>query len=98
MEMTTDEILDEIKNIKEIDKSLSDDLSETLRLADMVKFAKERPLPLENDNSLSKLVDFVKGTYKKAIEAVESNNIETSQLYKTEEIKLLEEKKLGDVE
>lgn len=60
-EMTTDEIMDLI-NTPATNKQAKDKLWQTLILADLVKFAKEQPLPLENDGSLNNAVDFVKET------------------------------------
>jgi hypothetical protein len=37
-------------------------LLKTLTLADLVKFAKEQPLPVENDLSLNHCIDFVRET------------------------------------
>ncbi|MEZ5199689.1 MAG: hypothetical protein R2764_25900 [Bacteroidales bacterium] len=60
-EMTTDEIMEVIDrtatNVQAREK-----LRQTLILADLVKFAKEQPLPLENDGSLNNAIDFVKET------------------------------------
>ncbi|MBE9483431.1 MAG: hypothetical protein IMY74_01220, partial [Bacteroidetes bacterium] len=39
-----------------------DNLARTLILADLVKFAKEKPLPLDNDNCMINTIDFVKET------------------------------------
>ena len=61
VEMTTDEIISGM-NDKSLESDVQSKLSETLILADLVKFAKEKPLPLDNDNSLSKSIEFVKRT------------------------------------
>lgn len=61
VEMTTDEILEGLKNT-DVEYESINKLGNTLRLADMVKFAKEKPLPLDNDNAMSNSVDFVKTT------------------------------------
>jgi hypothetical protein len=61
MEQTTDETMRSFRGI-----NLSDDLKfklkQLLSLSDMVKFAKEQPLPMENEKSMSDAIDFVKGT------------------------------------
>ena len=61
MEQTTDETMRSVRGI-----NLSDELKFKLRqllmLSDMVKFAKEQPLPMENEKSMSDAIDFVKGT------------------------------------
>lgn len=61
VEMTTDEILTDLRNVI-LETELQNKLGHTLVLADLVKFAKENPLPLDNDNSLSNSIDFVKST------------------------------------
>ena len=66
-EMTTDEIMEGIKNT-DIARETIDKLGRTLILADLVKFAKEKPLPLENDNSMSYSLDFVYETRPRSVE------------------------------
>ena len=63
LEQTTDEILYGFRNVA-IDEESKMKLKKLLILADLVKFAKEQPLPNENDLSLSNAYDFVKGTMK----------------------------------
>ncbi len=66
MEMTTNEILESFnKKSEKVDDRLKNKLKQTLMLADLVKFAKEKPLPLENDKSLNNSIDFVKETIRK---------------------------------
>jgi hypothetical protein len=60
-EMTTDEIMQAISNTATNDQA-KEKLKQTLILADLVKFAKMQPLPLEHDTSLNHAVDFVKET------------------------------------
>ncbi|MEE4255408.1 MAG: hypothetical protein V2I47_00075 [Bacteroidales bacterium] len=61
VEMTTDEILEGLKNT-DAPKESVDKLARTLVLADLVKFAKENPLPLDNDISMNSSIEFVKTT------------------------------------
>ena len=61
VEMTTEEILEGLKD-SYIDQESINKLARTLVLADLVKFAKEKPLPLENDTSMNNTIDFVKET------------------------------------
>ena len=61
MEMTSGEILSEIKKINETDVA-SDPLKQILILADFVKFAKYHPLPDENESSIAKAYLFVDNT------------------------------------
>lgn len=58
MEMTTDEILDALKTASSTAEAIAK-MAEILQLADLVKFAKEQPLPLQHDNSLKLGIDFV---------------------------------------
>lgn len=60
-EMTTDEILDELKMLN-INSDVTGKLKASLTLADLVKFAKAKPTPLENDVSLNNCIDFVEET------------------------------------
>jgi len=61
VEMTTEEILEGLKNTDAPKKSV-DQLARTLVLADLVKFAKENPQPLDNDISMNSSIEFVKTT------------------------------------
>jgi hypothetical protein len=61
VEMTTEEIMNGLRET-DIGDDLKGKLGSTLLLADLVKFAKEKPLPLDNDNSLNNSVIFVKET------------------------------------
>lgn len=61
MEMTSDEIIKSLRLII-ADVSLKTKLSSLLILSDMVKFAKELPLPNENELSWEHAMDFVKQT------------------------------------
>ena len=61
-EMTSDEILSEMKPLLAEQKELYSQLLSMLRLADLVKFAKHRPLPDENETSLRSAYNIVKET------------------------------------
>jgi hypothetical protein len=61
MEMTSDEILKGLRFII-TEVQLKNKLSSILILSDMVKFAKEQPLPNENELSWENAIDFVKQT------------------------------------
>ncbi len=78
MEQTSDEIIESFSNSKNL---LSDKLfiklSQTLKLADLVKFAKYKPLPDDDSSSLTNAYNFVTETKKeekKAEEKSEPNN------------------------
>jgi hypothetical protein len=61
MEQTTDEILTSFRNVA-IDKESQEKLRQLLLLGDLVKFAKEHPLPTENEMSMDNAFAFVNGT------------------------------------
>ena len=61
LEMTTDEIVEVLEPTPVNDQALAK-LKDTFVLADLVKFAKAQPLPVENDLSLNNAIDFVKET------------------------------------
>jgi len=60
-EMITSEIVQAMRRI-DIEAGLKTKLQQILVLSDLVKFAKEQPLPHENENSLTFSIDFIKGT------------------------------------
>ena len=62
VEMTTDTILDEVKELH-FDDQLYRKLKDTMELADLVKFAKYGATLLESDNAMSDMTDFVNGSY-----------------------------------
>jgi hypothetical protein len=63
MESTTDEILHSFQKANPEDKLLDEILKELLELADLVKFAKEDPLPIDNQTNLNNAYIFVQKTY-----------------------------------
>ena len=63
MESTTEEILDAFKRANLDDNLLNEMLKELLELADLVKFAKEDPLPVDNQTNLNNAYIFVQKTY-----------------------------------
>ena len=63
MESTTDEILHAFRKSNPEDPVLDDMLKEVLELADLVKFAREDPLPVENQGNLNNVYLFVQKTY-----------------------------------
>jgi len=62
MEMTSYEILDNWKQSEKPDTDLSDKLNRLLNLADLVKFAKEKPIASDNEENLDRAYEFVKKT------------------------------------
>lgn len=63
MESTTDEILHAFRKSNPEDNLLDEILKELLELADLVKFAKEDPLPVDNQTNLNNAYIFVQKTY-----------------------------------
>jgi hypothetical protein len=84
IEMTTDEIMSGLKKTA-IEKDLQARLGQTLVLADLVKFAKENPLPLDNDNCLDNSIRFVRETIP--VQKMESEGQEVMDNVQKEEIK-----------
>lgn len=62
MESTTDEILADFSQHSEFNGQLQSLLKGMLTLADFVKFAKQQPLPNENDASMRQALEFVEKT------------------------------------
>ena len=63
MERTTDEILEAFRRSNTENGLLDEILEELLQLADLVKFAKEDPLPVDNQTNLNNAYLFVQKTY-----------------------------------
>jgi hypothetical protein len=63
MESTTEEILQAFRRANPEDHILDDILKELLELADLVKFAREDPLPVDNQTNLNNAYIFVQKTY-----------------------------------
>ncbi|MDH8701691.1 hypothetical protein M2138_001040 [Dysgonomonadaceae bacterium PH5-43] len=75
MEMTSSQILRSLKGISDIDNSYNK-LNQILVLADLVKFAKYRPLPEDNELSMMNAYLFVNETKKEETEELKTNNEE----------------------
>ena len=65
LEQTTEEIFTSLRTVV-IDQESKAKLKQVLTLADLVKFAKEQPLPQENEMSLANAFAFVEGTARQA--------------------------------
>lgn len=63
MESTTEEILQAFRRANPEDQMLDEILKELLELADLVKFAREDPLPVDNQTNLNNAYIFVQKTY-----------------------------------
>jgi hypothetical protein len=82
LEMTTGEIQAALRQT-DVNSSAREKLLQVLTLADLVKFAKEQPQPLENDQCLNHCLDFVRetkpGRDTETVKAEELNNIEQNK-------------------
>jgi hypothetical protein len=65
-EMTTDEIIVALKR-KDISETMKQKLREILVLSDLVKFAKENPMPNDHEFCFSASVDFIKETAEREV-------------------------------
>ncbi len=75
MESTTDEILDDLSGLI-TRPELKDPLRELLQQADLVKFAKARPLPDQNELAFRRGLDLVNETKISAVKEEEVNHVE----------------------
>ena len=86
VEMTTDDILEEIKPLH-FPKETYDKLKNTMGVADLVKFAKYSASTLESDTALSSMTEFVNESYahyqemkaKEEAAKAQMNNIKTEE-------------------
>ena len=62
VEMTTDDILEEIKPLR-FSQETYNKLKETMEVADLVKFAKYSAANLESENAMNSMTDFVNESY-----------------------------------
>jgi len=85
LEMTTDEIVENI-DATPVNEQAKAKMKDIFVLADLVKFAKAQPLPLENDLSLNNAMDFVKETMHLNSEPIqnESNTVDAEAEKKPE--------------
>lgn len=74
MELTTEEILDAFRRSNTEDPVLDEMLKDLLNLADLVKFAKQDPLPAENLTNLNAAYLFVQKTYPMFFEEKEESH------------------------
>lgn len=77
MELTTYEILDQWERKGMHRDDLKDRLRELLGLADLVKFAREKPLPSFNEANLNHAYEFVKKTMQVRLEGAENEQENT---------------------
>lgn len=72
LEQTSDEILNSINRTKIIDTTLSEKLSQVLRLADAAKFAKAKPIAHENEASYNYVEEIINRTKKQELDLDQS--------------------------
>lgn len=82
-EMTSDEILSIVNNFM-IAESSADSLKQVLKLSDLVKFAKYKPFPNENDLSLVNAYLFVNQTKKEEVVVPPVDPNDPNHGYKTQ--------------
>lgn len=92
IEMTSDEIIEEVKKIHLDDLTFAK-LRDTLLIADLVKFAKANPNAEENEKSFSNVNTFIEESYiihqeseKKKAEEAKSSKHDTEENNKTQEM------------
>jgi hypothetical protein len=70
LEMTSQDIIDSVRTQNNMHNDSIRKLNHILAMADLVKFAKMQPLPVENDMSMENAVAFVLDTYVKKEQTV----------------------------
>ncbi len=85
MERTTEEILEAFHRSNTEDPLLDEMLKDLLELADLVKFAKEDPLPVENQTNLNNAYLFVQKTYPMFFVEKEDEPVELDKQEEEEE-------------
>jgi hypothetical protein len=74
MEQTSDETIDSFSMNKNLSDKLFTNLSQTLKLADLVKFAKYKPLPDDDSLALTNAYIFVNNTKKEEVKKLEEKD------------------------
>ncbi|NPA36260.1 MAG: hypothetical protein GXO47_05370 [Chlorobi bacterium] len=101
LEQTTEETLEAMKKVDLNDREVLDKLQQILELADLVKFAKFKPLPDENELSMINALFFVNQTKKEMIKSLEDQQKELEKKEekvsgKTESAEKKEDNKTND--
>lgn len=78
LELTTDEILINLRWVK-IEETQKENLKNILRISDLVKFAKEKPLGDENERALQLAFDFVNNTVPKVEQSSQTEKNERKE-------------------
>ncbi len=79
MEQTSDQILSSLKGSTDVDKAILAKLDQVFKLSDLVKFAKFKPLPNENEVSILNSYFFVNHTKVEEIKPPEENEEKASE-------------------
>lgn len=82
MERTSDEIMESLNDRKEISKRALDKLLQIFLVADLVKFAKAKPVPSEHELSLENAITFVKDTIFRIVEQEEVTELKEPAMIK----------------
>ena len=93
IEMTTDDILEEIKPLR-FPQETYDKLKDTMEVADLVKFAKYSASTLESDTALTSMTEFVNESYthyqelkaKEEAEKAQAKNLKQEETTEKEEV------------
>jgi len=78
IEMVTFEITEAINTLN-VSAATKDKLKQMLELADLVKFAKEHPLPADEEQSMNYAIDFVRDTISLVEEETKNNTLRDVQ-------------------
>lgn len=78
MERTSKQLLEVLKYSNSFDKERIPELTQILQLGDLAKFAKFKPLPDENDQSLKNAFSIVENTLLETVEESEEGQTETN--------------------
>ena len=79
LEQTTEETLDALKGIELTDDNAYEKLKQILELADLVKFAKLKPLPDENELSMTNALFFVNQTKEEVMKSLKEEKEEREE-------------------
>ena len=94
-ELTSDEILSAL-NFTATDPHARQMLSQAFVVADLVKFAKMQPLPMEHDASLNNAIDFIKATMFLGNQAVETETNDSSKKHALDSDRKMNENSSGE--
>ena len=96
VEMTTDDILEEIKPLH-FSQETYDKLKETMQVADLVKFAKYSSSNLESENAMNSMTDFVNESYKQYKQHKAEEEARLAQMKNLKQEETTEKEEVKDV-